>query len=74
MRGWDSDGTSWTSWIAMILFMAAFWGLAAWVVVSVARRSDDTRDPMELLEERFARGEIGADEFEQRRDILAHSR
>jgi len=74
MMGWDENGTSWTGWIAMIVVMVAFWGLAAWVVVSVARRSDDKRDPMEVLEERFARGEIESEEFEQRRDLLSRSR
>ena len=35
------DDGSWLGWILMIVFMLALWGLAAWVLVTVTRRSHD---------------------------------
>ena len=58
--------------IAMILVVAAIIGL---VVVAVrwlgpARRAGSGRTSLDILEERFARGEIDAQEFQERRRIL----
>lgn len=52
--------------------MVAFWvlvGLAIWFLVrpSVPRE----RGPEEILAERFARGEVSAEEYEERRRVLA---
>lgn len=79
--GWYHDGAGWGwgGWIVMSLMMVAFWALVILAVVAIFRgtsrdtgRSDRAthRDPMEILDERFARGEIDADEFTRRRDIL----
>jgi putative membrane protein len=70
MMYWDS---SW-AWLWMTMMMVIFWGAIAFVVVAVVRRpnSNTTRgsDARDILAERFARGEIDADDYEQRREIL----
>lgn len=57
------------------LWMALFWvGVILLAVWAVRRRGDDTtmRRPtaLEILEERYARGEIDEDEFDARRRQL----
>lgn len=74
-----SDGWGWGGWIVMLLTMAAFWVLAITLVVWLVRgshprereeRGEPRPDAMAILEERYARGEIDRDEFEQRRTTL----
>ena len=71
--GWGSGG--WVSWLAMGISMLIFWGgvvaLIIWPIRSGGRSSDPKLAPLSVLEERFARGEIDAEEFESRRDVLA---
>lgn len=76
-------GDGWGGWIWGALMMLVFWGgLIALVVFLVrgfgARPSqgeEKRRGPeaREILAERFARGEISEDEFEQRRRVLENS-
>jgi putative membrane protein len=81
MRHWDGSW-AWGVWVTMGVLMLLFWGVVAWVVVALlghgsatGLRGDDRRDtrsdPLRILDERFARGEIDADEYRQRRDTLA---
>lgn len=75
---WWSDGVGWAGWIVMTLAMVAFWGLVIWGVAAIFRglRDDDAtsppheHDPQRILDERFARGEIDADEYHARQRIL----
>ena len=78
---WHDHGWGAGNWIAMGLMMLLFWGLIAALVVYVVRslgtRRDDAapttsgRDAaLAILDERFARGEIDAEEYEQRRRLL----
>jgi len=70
---WDwGPGAGW-----MLLWMALFWGgtilLIIWGVRQVQgnNRKGDSR-AVEILEERYARGEIDREEFEsRRRDLTA---
>lgn len=71
---WNGVGGWW-----MVLWMVLFWGglivVAIWAVraLSGSGRSPSgggRKGALEILEERFARGEIDADEFEQRRATL----
>lgn len=56
------------------LWMALFWvgviALVVWAVSRPAVSGSGHRSPLEILEERFARGEVDADEFTARRDEL----
>jgi putative membrane protein len=78
MTGWFHDGMGWDGWLVMTLVMVAFWGLVVWGVVAIFRGTRDTdaatgagrRDPMEILDERFARGEIDAEEYHDRQVVL----
>jgi putative membrane protein len=70
MDGWE--------WFWGVVMMLLLWGaLAAIVVFAVGtiasrshRRSDETTDPQTILENRFARGEISQEEFEERKRAL----
>ena len=78
-----NDGWSAGSWWWMAIMMIVFWGGIIWIAVALIRRIErrpqlqthSTSDPprataQEILAERFARGEIDADEYRQRRDTL----
>ena len=73
------DGNGW-SWIWGGLMMLLLWGGPVAIIVLLVRGFGGTgshrdeqprgRDAKEILAERFARGEISDDEFEQRRRVL----
>ena len=76
MMGW-TDGYGWMGfgWI----FMALFWVLFILGIVALLRwlgtGGNGSRDvprkmPLEILQERYARGEIGREEYEQKRRDL----
>ena len=75
--GWGAGG--WAGWLLMAVAMVVFWGaliaLAIWAVRSLGsgRAGQSDRKPnraMEILEERYARGEIDRQELEERRAVL----
>jgi len=70
---WGGSGFMW--------FMPLFWllilGLLIWFVVSLLKgnrndgaRGTENKSPLDILNERYARGEIDKEEFEERRKIL----
>lgn len=80
---WYGNGMGWAGWLLMSLTMVAFWGLVIVAVVAVFRgmsRSRDQggpghggdahQDPNQILDERFARGEIDAEEYRARQEVL----
>ena len=82
MDNWNGGGWGWGAWFAMGFMMLAFWGLIAAVVI-VAIRSWGHRaegpstgatgtgvDALQILDARFARGEIDTEEYTSRRDVL----
>ena len=82
MMGWYQEGMGGGGgWVVMILAMVVFWALVVFGVVAIFRGTRDSgtetgnarRDPMEILKERFARGEIDVDEYHARMDILRAS-
>lgn len=81
--GWSHYGWGW-GWGHMMfgsLMMVVFWGLVVLLVVLVVRRVGGgfgegtpaaSKNPaLEILQERFARGDIEKDEFENRKKLLA---
>ena len=80
MMGWYHDGTGWGGWILMTLAMLAFWVLVVYAVVAIFRGTQssgsspsDPRNPMQILHERFARGEIDEQEYHARSRALRTS-
>lgn len=78
MMGWYGDGMGWLGWVVMTLSALAFWGLLVFGGIAVWRslgrdgRSPASQGPTaeQLLDERFARGEIDEDEYAMRRGVL----
>jgi putative membrane protein len=78
MMGWYHDGIGWGGWILMTLMMLAFWALVIVAVVAIFRgigTGDESdrparRDALDILKERFARGEIDAEEYDARAQVL----
>ena len=60
-------------WIWMVVFWVAVIGLIVWAVARLAPTGGDrSGDPArQLLDERYARGEIDHDEYRQRRNELS---
>ena len=82
--GWHGDGWDGGHWIGAIVMMVLFWGVIAAIVIALVRsggwsRHDhhaappatgSTHEAERILHERFARGEIDADEYTRRHDLL----
>jgi len=74
-------GGGWHGWFFGPIMMIVFIAVAAVVVVLVVRwlggpghggalHSPPSKTPLDILKERFAKGEIDKDEFEERRRVL----
>ena len=81
MDGYYGHGTGGGEWVVMILLMLVFWALLVFGAVLAYRALTDRSstgsratpskgNAQEVLEERFARGEIDVDEYTRRRDLL----
>lgn len=79
--GWDGGGMGAGAWVLMVMLMVVFWSGVVAIVLALVRHSGTGRDDrprtgvpedpaLRVLEERFARGDIDADEYTKRRDIL----
>ena len=74
-------GMVWWMWVLMGLGTIGFWLLVAYLVRLVmdggSSRAATTRveapDPLRLLDERLARGEIEAEEYQRTRNLLTHT-
>jgi putative membrane protein len=69
----DTDvGAGWM--IVMMIGMALFWGLVilgiVWLVRSASWGHHAHGTPTEILDRRFASGEMSAEEYRERRDVL----
>lgn len=82
--GWHWAGGGWLVMLGSWLIWLALVGLIVWVIVRAVagpRVPDRSApppprqdDPEEILRSRFARGEIDADEFGQRIEVLRRTR
>ena len=84
MYDWN-HGSNWGAWIAMGFMMILLWGVIAGLVVYLVRggghrpelRPGTSAGPedsaLRILHERFAKGEIDAEEYTKRRDLLRPS-
>jgi len=77
MMWWHDGGPGWTGWLAMSIMMAVFWALliaGGFAIYHSLRREYEPgaqqREALRILDERFASGEIDADEYMERRDLL----
>ena len=79
MMDGGGGGIGWIGPVIGLVVAVGFFGLVAWAVLALTRRADQPAvipsgaprvAPDDLLAERFARGEIDADEFERRRVVL----
>lgn len=79
---WWGPGMGGAGWFVMILNLLAFWALVVIAGMALVRgfgsRRPSTpydRSPLDVLDERFARGEIDAEEYRARKEMLrAHDR
>jgi putative membrane protein len=74
MMGGDWGWTPGFAWIFMILFWALIIvgavALAKWLFSTASPASGGGRRPLDILKERYARGEINHEQYEQvRRDL-----
>ena len=72
-------GMSWWMWVLMGLATIGFWVVVVLAVKDLLwSPSTDERppveDPLRLLDERFARGEIDAEQYMQAKRLLTHGR
>ncbi len=70
-HGWGfGGGLMWLFWI--LLIMVIVWIIKGGAGGSSSKTSRNEKTPLEILEQRFARGEIDKDEFEEKRKLLEH--
>jgi putative membrane protein len=75
-----SNGMGWGGWIVMTLTLVAFWSLVVFAAIAIFRGDRESRtgprerDPEQILDERFARGDIEAEEYHARRNALRGAR
>ncbi len=79
MNGYGWNGWSWGTMLLGSLGMVAFWIAVVWVIVWLMRRNSDptssdsqvdSRTNLELLQHRFAAGEINQAQYESARQGL----
>ena len=72
------NGMGWGGWLLMTLTTVAFWALVVFGIVALFRGTggsgprdrDPERGARQILDERFARGEIDAEEYRSRQSLL----
>ena len=75
--GMHDGGGGW--WLGMMLVMVLFWAAVILGIVWLVRggfdgsRKGRRETPTEILDRRFAEGEISAEEYRERRQVIANS-
>jgi putative membrane protein len=76
MMFWYGGHWAWWQGGLMWLGMIVFWGLLIWaayaLITNLTRKPgrDSGDDPARILDQRLARGEIGAEEYQRLRDLI----
>lgn len=73
MHMWmDWNAMGFFGWTMMILFWTTVLVVFIWAIRSLGTKpSPTTQTPLELLERRFANGEIDREDFEERKQLLS---
>ena len=81
---WGMHGDVGAGWmIVMMIFMVLFWALVIFGIVWLVRgfsvgswspSRERKETPSEILERRFAEGEISVEDYQQRKDVLGGAR
>lgn len=66
----DDDWDGGPAAIVMIVLMAALLAVVTALLLRGSRRRGTARSPLDILDDRYARGEIDSDDYEQRRQAL----
>lgn len=76
MMDWNDGSPDWGWWAVMCMAMLLFWVVLAWAILGFRRSSKAAprASADDVLEARFARGEIDAEELQQRRDTMEKAR
>jgi putative membrane protein len=79
MMGWYGSGMGYGAWMFMGVFWLALLGVIIWAVVRLLpdRRGagpEHVESPEEILDRRFARGEIDLETYQVQREALASAR
>jgi putative membrane protein len=81
MMGWYGGGMGFAGWFFMGFFWLVLLGVIIWAIVRLlpAARSGSggsraSETPEEILDRRFARGEIDHEAYQSQREALAQSR
>ncbi len=72
MWHWGYD--AWWMGVMMVAFWAGIVGLVVWAIRTPASSSEPPRSALDVLEVRYARGEIDDEEFHRRRARLTDAR
>ncbi len=76
MMGWYEQGWGWGTGLGMVMMLLVWGGLIALAVWAVARLTDNGRprtvheSPRQILDRRFAAGEIDLGEYSAARQLL----
>jgi putative membrane protein len=74
-----NNGMGWGGWLLMTLTTVGFWALVVFGIAALFRGIRDSGTPtsrrpeqeaQHILDERFARGEINAEEYRARQNVL----
>ena len=72
---WNGQGGGWgAGMVIMVVFFVALIALAVWAILRLSRRSDEpsrsVQSPRQILDRRFASGELDETQYAQARRVL----